>query len=145
MPPLRHDLLHQDLTERIIGVYYDVRRELGSGFLEKVCHRAMVIALRQAGLEVEEEVRLPVYFRGILIGDFSADMIVNGLVLVEVKCCPALEPRHKAQVINYLCACDLEVGLLFNFGAATQFQRLAFMNERKMRPHLPRSTRTTGT
>jgi GxxExxY protein len=133
MPTILPGLLHRDLTEKIIGVYYDVRRELGTGFLEKVCHRAMVIALRQAGLQVEEQVRLPVYFRGILIGDFSADIVVNGLVLVEVKCFTVLEPRHKAQVMNYLCACDLEVGLLFNFGAAAQFDRIAFTNERKTR------------
>jgi GxxExxY protein len=131
MPNILPDLLHRELTEKIIGVYYDVRRELGSGFLEKVCHRAMVIALRQAGLQVEEEVPLPVYFRGILIGEFYGDIVVNGLVLVEVKCRKALEPRDKAQVMNYLCACDLEVALLFNFGAAAQFERIAFTNERK--------------
>ena len=131
MPTTSSDLLHRDLTEKIIGVYYDVRRELGSGFLEKVCHRAMVIALRQAGLQVDEQVRLPVYFRGILIGDFYADIVVNGLVLVEVKCRAVLEPRDKAQVMNYLRACDLEVGMLFNFGATCQFDRIVFTNLRK--------------
>ena len=133
MPTVLPDLLHRDLTEKIIGVYYDVRRELGSGFLEKVCQRAMVIALRQAGMQVEEQVRLPVHFRGHLIGDFYADMVVNGVVLIEVKCFPVLEARHKAQVGNYLCACDLEVGLLFNFGATAQFERIVFTNERKTR------------
>ena len=134
MPNALPDLLHRELTETIIGVYYQVRRELGSGFLEKVCQRAMVIALRQAGLQVEEQVRLPVYFRGILIGDFYADMVINGLVLGEVKCSTVLEARHKAQVMNYLCACDVEVAILFNFGPATQFERIVFTNERKTRP-----------
>jgi len=133
MPNILPDLLHRDLTEKIIGVYYEVRRELGSGFLEKVCHRAMVIALRQAGLQVEEQVRLPVYFRGILIGEFYADIVVNGLVLIEVKCRRVLEPHDKAQLMNYLCASDLEVGLLFNFGAAVQFDRTVFTNDRKTR------------
>jgi GxxExxY protein len=133
MPNIMPDLLHRELTEKIIGVYYDVRRELGTGFLEKIYHRAMVLALRQAGLQVEEQVRLPVYFRGILIGEFYADIVVNGLVLVEVKCRVSLEARDKAQLMNYLCACDLEVGLLFNFGSAAQFDRIAFTNTRKTR------------
>ena len=69
-----------------------------------------------------------------MIGEFYADILVNGLVLVEVKSCAMLEPRHKAQVMNYLRACDLEVGLLLNFGPRSEFERIVYGNERKSRP-----------
>ena len=132
------ELLHHDLTQRIIGVYYDVYAELGHGFLERVCQQAMVIALRDAGLRVAERVPFPVMFRGELLGEFFADIVVNDLVLVEVKSCPALEPRHKAQVINYLRASPLEVGLLLNFGPKREIDRLVYGNERKQTPAAPR-------
>jgi len=124
-------LIHADLTERIIGVYHDAHYEFGDGFLEKLGQRAMVIALMDAGLRVSEGVRFEVCFRGHRIGDFFPDIVVNDLVLVEVKSCPALEPRHRAQVINYLRASTLEVGLLLNFGPKREFERLVYANERK--------------
>jgi len=127
------DILHRELTEKIIGVYHETRHELGIGFLERVSRRAVVIVLRDAGLQVEEEVPMPVYFRGHLIGEFYADIVVNGLVLVEAKACAALEPRHRAQIINYLRASKLEVGLLLNFGPKSEFERFVYSNDRKTR------------
>ncbi len=124
-------LLHADLTERIIAVYHSAHYEFGDGFLEKLCQRVMIIALLDAGLRVTEGLRIDVHFRGNQIGTFFPDIVVNDLVLVEVKSCPKLEPRHRAQVINYLRASDLEVGLLLNFGPNREFERLVYANERK--------------
>jgi GxxExxY protein len=128
-------LLHADLTHRIIGVYHDAHHEFGDGYLEKLCVRVMVIALQEAGLEVSCEVPFDVFFRGRHVGSFEADIVVNGLVLVEVKSCPHLEPRHRAQVINYLRASTLEVALLLNFGPKREFERIVYTNERKKLPH----------
>ena len=125
-------LLHGDLTERIIGIYHEVHHELGHGYLEEVCQKAMAIALRDAGLEVRDDLRLDVHFRGHLIGSFRPDLVVNSLVLVELKSCPALEQRHRAQTINYLRASLLEVALLFNFGPKRDFDRFIYTNERKI-------------
>lgn len=130
-------VLHRDLTERIIGIYHDAHYEFGTGFLEKLCQRVMVIALTDAGLRVTEGHPFKVHFRGHVIGQIFTDIVVNEVVLVEVKSCPALEPRHRAQVINYLRASDLEVGLLLNFGPRREIERLVFSNERKERRVLP--------
>jgi len=137
-------LLHGDLTERIIGVYHAAHHEFGDGFLEKVCHRVMVIALTEAGLHVSEGVRFDVHFRGHCVGQFFPDLIVNDLVLVEVKSCPVLEPRHKAQVINYLRASPLEVGLLLNFGPKREIDRIVYANERKTTEAMRQSPMVRG-
>ena len=115
-------------------MYYDVRSELGHGFLEQVCHRAMVVALADEGLRIREEVPLTVWFRGRQIARFSVDLVVEDVVLVEVKAFNQLEPRHKAQMLNYLRASDLEVGLLLNFGPRSEFERFVYSNSRKNRP-----------
>ena len=128
------DLLHGDITHRIIGIYLEVLNELGHGYLEQVCHRAMVIALETAGLKVEQHVSLPVWFRGRQIGYFFADLVVKNLVLVEIKATQRLEPWHEAQLMNYLRASDLEVGLLINFGPKAEFRRRLYTNDRKVRP-----------
>lgn len=124
-------LLHHDLMEQIIGVYYDVYGELGHGFLEKICHQALVIALREAGLRVVERVPFKVSFRGRILGEFFADAVVNGLILVEVKAASSLHPWDEAQVLNYLRASPLEVALLLNFGPKREFRRRILTNDRK--------------
>ena len=110
---------HQELTQVIIQVFYEVYNELGHGFLESVYQEAMLIALRQKGMTVEAQRPLPVWFRGGKIGDFRPDLIVGDAVVVELKAARALEPVHEAQLLNYLRASDLEVGLLLNFNAPT--------------------------
>jgi GxxExxY protein len=122
---------HRDMTERIIGAFYDVYNELGFGFLESVYHRAMLHALVQSGLRVETEVNLPVYFRGYLVGDFAADIFVERTVILELKAVEELHPAHEAQLLNYLKASPIELGLLFNFGPKPRFRRLVFSNDRK--------------
>ena len=124
--------LHWDLTDKIIGVYHQVHYEFGDGFLEKLCQRAMVIGLRDAGLTVEEQVPVVIKFRGQSIGECLFDIVVNGLVIVEIKSCNRLEPRHRAQGMNYLRASTYEVALLFNFGPTREFDRLIYTNDRKI-------------
>ena len=127
---------HDELTRAIIGVFFEVYNELGYGFLESVYREAMSIALRTLGLEVYKEFRLSARFRGQIVGDFKADLIVNGLIIVELKGVRVLEPVHEAQLLNYLRASVLEIGLLLNFGPKPQLRRLAYSNERKKSPGL---------
>lgn len=121
----------RELTGQILRAFFEVNWELGHGFLEVVYLRALRRAMADLGLRVETEVGIPVRFRGDVIGCFRADMLVERLVLVEVKALPQLEPAHTAQLLNYLRASDVEVGLLLNCGRRPSFKRLAFGNERK--------------
>lgn len=125
------NLKHGDITERIIRVFFDVYNELGYGFLEAVYSAAMRHALNEAGLDVESELSIPVNFRGRVIGEYRADLIVGGRVLVELKAARALEPSHEAQVLNYLKATRFEVGLLLNFGPQPTVRRFILDNDRK--------------
>ena len=124
-------LLHEDVTSRIIKVYFDVYNELGHGFLERIYQTAMVMALTESGLSVAEKAPLAVSFRGVCIGEFEPDLIVNGVVLAEIKAASALHPWHDAQVLNYLRASSLEVGLLLNFGPKPEHRRRILTNDRK--------------
>ena len=119
------------LTYRVIGAVFDVRRELGFGFLEAVYRRAMVHALIDRGLWVEAEARVPVHFQRHLVGDYRADLLVEHRLIVEVKAVESLVSAHRAQLLNYLRATTIEVGLLVNFGAKFSFERLLFTNDRK--------------
>jgi len=119
---------HASLTEQIIGVFFDVYNELGSGFLESVYVKALSVALQQAGLLIRREMPLLVVFRGKTVGSFRADLLVNELVILEVKACNRLQPLHEAQLLNYLRATDIEVGLLLNFGPRPQFRRFLLDN-----------------
>ncbi len=112
----REELAHTELTGKIIGCCIEVIRELGSGFLENVYKNALYIAMAEKGLNVSTEKMFEINFRGHKIGRYKADLVVEELVIVELKCCGALLPEHQAQLINYLKAADIEVGLLVNFG-----------------------------
>lgn len=124
-------LKHSEITDKIIGIFYDVYNELGYGFLESTYSRAMVIALRQSGLSAESEVPVPVWFRGEKIGQYFADILAEEKVILELKCARNLESAHEAQLLHYLRATQVEVGLLLNFGLRPQFRRLLFDNDRK--------------
>ena len=108
--------LHTEITEAVIGCAFDVIKELGSGFLESVYEKALLLALKQKGLSAVAQQPLSVMFRGENVGDFFADLVVEQKVLVELKAVKALIPEHQSQLINYLHASDMEVGLLINFG-----------------------------
>ena len=122
---------HRDITEKIIGVFYDVYNELGFGFLESVYQSAMTLALRAVGLTVEPQVKLPVFFRGEAVSEFVADILVERVVILELKAVDQFCDAHEAQLLNYLKASSVEVGLLLNFGPKPRLKRLAFSNERK--------------
>lgn len=109
-------MLHQDLTEIVIASAIEVSKELGTGFLESVYEKSLQVVLLQKGLGIELQVPLAVTFRGVTVGNFYADMIVEGKVLVELKAVTRILGEHKAQVINYLKATNIDVGLLINFG-----------------------------
>ena len=118
-------LLHEELTSKILEACFEVSRELGSGFLESVYQNALLIALCQRDMQVVAQAPLKVMFRGAIVGDFYADLLVEGKVIVELKAVDALAPEHQAQVINYLKATGMDVGLLVNFGKARlEYRRL---------------------
>ena len=108
--------MHEELTDKVLGACFEVTHELGAGFLESVYEKALMVALRQKGLNVEAQVPLKVKFRGVIVGEFFADILVENKLIIELKSVSALRPEHQAQVINYLKATGIEVGLLVNFG-----------------------------
>ncbi|HTS04006.1 MAG TPA: GxxExxY protein [Candidatus Eisenbacteria bacterium] len=125
------DLKYYTLTEKIIGSFYDVSNELGYGFLESTYAGAMQVALECSGLKVSREVPISVWFRARKVGQYYADLMVNGTILLELKAVRTLEKAHEAQLLHYLRATEVEVGLLLNFGMRPQFRRLIFDNARK--------------
>jgi len=124
-------LLQKDLTEAIIKSYYEVYNELGYGFLEKVYQNAMIIELKNKGFNVESEKRIQVYYKDMIVGDYFADIIVNNAVIIELKATEILANQNDLQLLNYLRATDIEVGLLLNFGKTTDFRRKIYTNDRK--------------
>ena len=122
---------YKDITDIILKSFYEVYNELGDGFLESIYENALYIVLIGYGLSVEKQKDVSVFFRGNIIGDFKTDLIVNEKVIVELKAVRAIDPAHEAQLINYLKATNIEVGLLLNFGRKPEFKRFVFSNERK--------------
>lgn len=109
-------MLHEDITAKILEAWFEVANELGPGFIESVYENALLLALRQKGMTARSQVPISVSFRGETVGEFVGDIVVAGKILLELKAAKALTPEHQAQVINYLKATGLEVGLLVNFG-----------------------------
>ncbi len=126
-----HGFKHGQITEKIIGVFFDVYNELGYGFLESVYEKSLEVALNSIGVKACCRIEIPVFFRGHNVGDFEADMLVENCMLLELKSARAIDPSHTAQLLNYLRATEIEVGLLLNFGLRPEFKRLLFDNPRK--------------
>jgi len=125
-------MLYSEITDKIINSFYKVYNVLGYGFLEKVYENAMVIDLRNAGFKVLQQQNIKVYYENQVVGDYFADIIVNDLIILEIKASEGLRDENKAQLINYLkTTVNKEVGLLFNFGKKPDFKRTIFSNERK--------------
>ena len=124
-------LLHKDLTNVIIKAYYNVYNKLGFGFLEKVYENAMMIELRKFGLKVIKQQAITVYYDEEVVGDYFADLVVNEKVIIELKAASALIEEHEIQLMNYLKATKVEVGLLLNFGKKPEFSRKIFENHLK--------------
>lgn len=119
---------HADLTEKIIGAFFKVYNSLGYGFLEKVYENALFIELKKMNYYVEKQSRIKVYYENIEVGDYFADLLVNNLVIIELKAAESLCEEHEFQLINYLKATNIEIGLLLNFGKKPQFKRKIFSN-----------------
>ncbi len=122
---------HAEVTEKIIQAFFKVYNTLGYGFAEKVYQNALVMELLVLGLRVESPTQILVYYAGQVIGEYFADLVVNGVVIVELKAVQHLLEEHEAQLLNYLKATPIEVGLLLNFGPRADFKRKVYDNERK--------------
>jgi GxxExxY protein len=107
---------HSQITEQIIKAYYKVYNKLGVGFLEKVYENAMMIELKKLNLNCESQAQIKVYYNDQCIGEYYADIIVEGKVIVELKAVKEVQKIHEVQLVNYLKATQIEVGLLLNFG-----------------------------
>ena len=127
------ELKHTELPEKLINVYYSLYNELGYGFLESIYQKTFALLLTERELSYQQQSPIRVTFHGVEMGEFLADLLVESAVLIELKAVRALEHAHERQLLNYLRATDIEVGLLFNFGPRPQFRRLAFDNENKNR------------
>lgn len=127
-------LLHNDVTDKIFYCFYQVYNKLQYGYLEKVYKNALVIELKKQGLLVETEKKLSVYYDNILVGVYFADIIVNDLVILELKTVDTLLEEHFNQLKSYLRSTHMEVGLLLNFGPKAEFKRCLFTNDKKNFP-----------
>lgn len=122
---------YSDLTDKIIRAFYNVYNKLGYGFLEKVYENAMMIELPKFGLDCKNQCQIKVYYDEKPVGDYFADIVVNDLVIIELKAAENLCEEHENQLVNYLKATDVEVGILLNFGKEPQFKRKVFSSEYK--------------
>ena len=122
---------YEDITEKIIKAFYEVYNSLGYGFLEKVNENAIMIKLRKLGLKCKSQVPIKVYYEKHIIGEYVADILVENEVIVELKAIKQLSKQDEAQLLNYLSATEIEVGLLLNFGKKPEFKRKIFDNEHK--------------
>lgn len=126
-----HDRKHSELTEKVIKIFYDVYNALGYGFLEKVYENALLVEFSRSGISAVAQHPINVYYNNAVIGEYFADILIENKVIVEIKAVKALADEHEAQLLNYLKATDIEVGLLLNFGPKPEIRRKAFDNTRK--------------
>ncbi|HKT70088.1 MAG TPA: GxxExxY protein [Terriglobales bacterium] len=124
-------LKHGELTNRLIGIFFDIYNELGHGFLESVYEQTFAIALAENDIFFQRQMAVPVWYHERQVGDFRADLLVEGKVIIELKTGRTIEQAWEKQLLNYLRATHIEVGLLFNFGPEAQFRRYIFENDRK--------------
>jgi GxxExxY protein len=125
------ELLHGEITDKILKAFYAVYNVLGYGFLEKVYENALYIELTKMGLKVVKQQRIKVQYDSQEVGEYFADLLVEDLVIIELKAAEAIIEEHEHQLLNYLKATDKEVGLLLNFGKKPQFKRKVFQNTNK--------------
>lgn len=116
-------LEHRELTSKIIEAAYKVHKNLGSGFLEKIYHNALTIELDNAGIKFISQFPIPIYYEGILVGDYYADLFVENKIIVELKAVDHIHLSHEIQLVNYLTATKIDNGLLINFGSEVAIKR----------------------
>lgn len=125
---MRTQYLHSDLTDKIIKCFYKVYNTLGYGFLEKVYEKALCIELDKLGLEIKQQHPISVYYENQLIGEYYADIVVDDKVIIELKAIESFKDVHGNQLLNYLKATEIEIGLLLNFGIRPEVKRKIFTN-----------------
>jgi len=125
------ELLHEELTNTIMKTFYEVYNELGYGFLEKVYQNSLYIELKNKGYKVEAQKKILVYYKGIEVGEYYADLVIEDLIILELKAADCIVKDFENQILNYLRGTDCEVGLLLNFGKKPEFKRKIFENYRK--------------
>jgi hypothetical protein len=123
--------LHSDITDLILKAYYNVFNKLGYGFLEKVYENAMLIELKKLGLTCEKQKPIKVFYDEVQVGEYFADIVVNECIIIELKAIETLCPEHEAQLVNYLKATEMEVGVLLNFGKIPQHKKRVLTNNFK--------------
>jgi len=119
-------MLHEEITSKIIAAFYAVYNNLGYGFLEKVYENALILELEKRGLKAKQQVPVQVYYESKVVGEYFADLLVDGKVILELKAVEKLITAHEAQLINYLKATNIQIGLLLNFGPKPEFKRKIF-------------------
>ncbi len=124
-------LLHKELTDQILNAFYEVYNELGYGFLEKVYQNALYFELKDRGFNVVPQRRCAVHFKGREVGEYFSDIIVNDLIILELKACETIMEEHELQLQNYLKATAIEIGFVLNFGKEPEFSRKIFSNNMK--------------
>lgn len=129
------DMLHEEITEKIIHAFYRVYNTLGYGFLEKVYENAMAVELRKLGLRVKAQRSIQVRYGSEVVGEYFADLLVEDRIVIELKAAKTISEEHEAQLVNYLKATEMEVGLLLNFGCKPEFKRKIFHNHLKKMEH----------
>jgi GxxExxY protein len=122
---------HSDLTGKVLGAFFQIHKEMGFGFSEKVYESALEVLLKEPGMDPERQKEIFVYYHGKVVGEYKADIIVNKVVLLEIKSVEKLIDAHDAQLLNYLKSTEFEVGLLLNFGRQAEFHRKIYDNSRK--------------
>ena len=125
------DFKYKELTEKIIEIFYRVYNKLGYGFLEKVYENAMMIEFKKENISAVSQSAIKVLYEGEIVGEYFADILILGKIIVEIKAVKNIAEEHEAQLLNYLKATDIEVGLLLNYGPKPNFKRKAFDNLRK--------------
>jgi GxxExxY protein len=130
-------MIEEELTRKIIKLFYRVYNELGHGFIESIYHNAFLIELAKEGIPAETKKKIVVYYLQNAVGTFEADLVIDGKVILELKAKERLHSTHETQLINYLRATDIEVGLLLNFGKNPEFKRKVFSNGNKRHEPCP--------
>lgn len=128
---MHEEYIHKELSSKIIECFYKVYNSLGYGFLEKVYENALKIELEAAGLTVERQKPIKVFYNSLTVGQYFADLVVNNLIIIELKAAESVCEEHENQLINYLKATEIEVGLLLNFGKNPEIRRKIFSNNNK--------------
>jgi GxxExxY protein len=125
-------MIYEKTTEKIIKSFFKVYNTLGFGFLEKVYENALVIELVRLGLDIKQQKSIPVYYEGAMVGDYYAAVLVEDVIILELKSAEGIKNEHYAQLTNYLKATEMELGFVLNFGKKPEFKRMLFNNDKKL-------------